>query len=416
MNFSWKILFVSLLSISMTAPEIAAQPVHPHDHSIRIIAYLAAYNHYAPPGGNWGNLPTNAIDWNAFDLMDYFALNAKPDGSLSKIAPYKTFSPSRLNAIVHSAHNAGKPIIFTVGGWGNHKGFASAISNDNRSTFIDNLIRVMRQWHFDGIDVDMEPIKDSDVDNYNAFIVELYQRLQKEHVDMLSKPFLSAATDWQPSLFAKIQKYFNQINLMTYDMSGAWGRRWVSWFNSPVYDAGKTFRASTKKLPSVNQEVQKFLKAGVKPSKTAIGIDFYGYVWSGGSGTPTGGISEPDQGWRSPPHVKDNVPYYKIMKQYYKPSLYHWDPKTESAYLSINEEGSDNDKFISYDDEKTIRAKFKYARKKSLGGIFIWDLSGGFMKQRPSVKDPLLEAVKKNYQEEAFSKRDHDQQNRNSNK
>lgn len=357
-------------------------------------AYLASYNHYAPPTGNWGNLPTGEIDWEAFTHLYYFALNAKVDGSLSTIAPYENMSPDRINAIISAAHNAGKPVIFTVGGWGNYEGFSKAISPAIRSVFISNLVATLKLWGFDGIDLDMEPIKSADVDNYIAFINELYDELQRVSTPLLSTPSISVATAWHADIFAQIHEKLDHINLMTYDLSGAW-QGWESWHNSPVYNGGRMFQSNGKPLPSIEEKVKVFEEAGIPKSKLGVGIDFYGYVWSGGTGTSTGGVTRPNQSWDTAPVVTDNVPYHKIMEQYYQAGRYHWDDQAKAAYLSIDESGSSGDKFISYDDEKSVQVKFDYVRQKGLGGVIIWELSGGYRENEPDgERDKLLQAVK----------------------
>ncbi|HKJ30593.1 MAG TPA: glycoside hydrolase family 18 protein [Balneolales bacterium] len=348
-----------------------------------VSAYLGAWNHYAPPGGNWGNVHTNEIDWNAFTQLIYFSTTPNNDGSLSPIAPYDTFSPSRLDTIVTAAHKAKKPILFTVGGWGTHPGFSSSIQPANRQTFINNLVGLLKTWKFDGIDLDMEPINSSDVQNYTAFVKALYSALQSIKTPMLNKPMLTAATQWQPSMYANLQDYFDQINLMTYDYSGAWPG-WVTWFNSPVYNGGVTFKSNGNPLPSANQTVDEFIKGGVKASKLGIGIDFYGYIWTG--------VTKPLESWTTAPTVKANVPYYTIINDY-PAATAQWDSKAESAYFSIN--NSSTKQFVSFDNEQSIKAKVDYVRNKKIGGLIIWELGGGFFANNPAgQKDPLLQAVK----------------------
>lgn len=364
------------------------------DSDVWVGAYLASYNHYVEPTGNWGNLPTDGIDWSAFTHLFYFSLNANADGSLSTIAAYQNMSPDRINAIVSAAHNHNKPVLITIGGWGNHAGFSSAIKPANRALFISNIVATIKTWGFDGVDLDMEPINSGDVDNYKAFINDLNTALQTVNVSMASKPLISVVTNWQPALFAQIQDKVDQINLMTYDLSGAWSG-WVSWHNSAVSSGGLSFASNGNPLPSIDEKVKAYLKAGVSPSKLGIGIDFYGYVWSGGTGTSTGGVTEPDQSWSTAPTVTDNVPYHDIMNQYYNSSDYKWDSQAKAAYLSIDKSGSSNDKFVSYDDEKSIQAKFNYVRQKGLGGTIVWELSGGYRKNQPAgERDKLLQAVK----------------------
>lgn len=363
---------------------------------IWVSAYLGAWNHYAPPGGNWGNLPTDEIDWNAFTHLFYFAISAEADGSLSEIKEYNTFSPSRLNAIVEAAHNNDTAILFSVGGWGNYQEFRSAIMPENRDAFINNLISTMEEWGFDGIDVDMEPIKDDvDVRNYTAFINELHQQLQGKTTPLGIRPLLTAATDWKPDMFAELSDKFDQINLMTYDMSGAW-HKWVSWHNAPVYDGDYQFPGTNKTVPSADGEIDKFVKAGVPKEKLGIGIDFYGYIWQGF-------VSAPRQNWNlDKPVVKPNVPYYIIKEEFYDEKYYHWDDTAKAAYLSIDNPVPLQKRFISYDDEKSIEAKIKYVRDKGIGGSIIWDLTGGYQKNQPEgKKDQLLQKVKEELWQES---------------
>lgn len=386
------VIFYLLTSLSGFKPLDNAS--NPETEDIWVGAYLASWEHFAPPTGNWGRLPTEEIDWDAFTHLYYFALNVNADGSLNKIEPYENMNPDRIKKIVSAAHQHDTPVLFSVGGWGNYDGFSNAIKPENRSSFVENLISTMSEWGFDGIDLDMEPIRDEDIENYKAFVNDLHSKLQDETTPMSSPPLLVAATDWQPEMFSELQNYFDQINLMTYDFSGAWDG-WVSWHNSAVYSGGKTFPGSNNPLPSVDKKVKDFLEAGVEPGKLGIGIDFYGYVWQGGSGTDTGGVSRPNQRWNTPPGVTDNVPYHQIMEEYYKEEYFNWDEEAQAAYISIEQPEPSENIFISFDEEKAIEKKIRYAYENELGGVFIWELSGGYQKNKPAgSRDLLLKSVK----------------------
>jgi len=176
------------------------------------------------------------------------------------------------------------------------------------------------------------------------------------------------------------------------DLSGAWPG-WLTWHNSAVYDGGTRFPGTGAPLPSIHDRVLSFLAAGIPAAKLGVGIDFYGYVWNGGSGTPSGGVTGPRQSWEAAPWVKDNVAYSLIMDSLYKPQYYRWDTAAQAAYLSIDNSGSSDDKFVSYDDDAACRAKIAYVRQYGLGGVILWELGGGW---RPSSipHDPLLQAVR----------------------
>lgn len=385
-NLSKRIFMVAVLLsfVIGTVPSNAQNNRKNESSNFEISAYLASYNHFAPPGGNWGNIPTKGIDWTAFDCLNYFALNVKRNGSFSEIKAYKNMSPDRITAAVTAAHKAGKPVLITIGGWGNYKGFSHAIRPSVRAKFVNNLVQLVDKWNFDGIDLDMEPIKKEDTGYYMEFVNTLHDALGQVKTPFFDQPVITAVTGHQPHMFAKIQDKLSRIKIMTYDMSGAWSG-WVTWHNDPIYNGGLKFPGRDKYLPSVNKMVDRFLNAGIEPHKILIGIDFYGYVWNG--------VSKPGEQWNSKPSVKDNIPYRKLYKRY-SLSESHWDNKAKASYLSIQRPGKKV--FVSYDNSKAVQAKIDYARNKNLGGVFVWDLSAGYLKDNPSGKrNPLLKPLKK---------------------
>lgn len=363
---------------------------HVNNHSGKwVTAYLASYTHYTPEGNNKGTLPTDEIDWNAFTHLNYFALLANPDGSVTEIKPYNNLNPAGVRAITQAGHDAGVPVLISVGGWGNYNGFSNAIKPGSRSTFVDNIVNVFSRWEFDGIDVNMEPIKSSDGENYIAFVNELYNRLQGMKTPLLSRPLLTAAVHWKSEIIAQVQDKFDQINIMTYNLSGAW-TGWVTWHNAPVYDGGYKFPGYDHTVPSADKDVDEYLGAGIPAEKLGIGIDFYGYVWTG--------VSRPKEQWENgnAPDVEAEVPYHDIMNQYYQDRYYKWDSVAEAAYLSIETGG--RKQFVSYDNEKSIRAKHDFIQKRNLGGTIIWELGGGYRQYQPAgERDQLLQQVKQSF-------------------
>lgn len=354
------------------------------ESDIWISAYLASWNHFAPPGGNWGNLPTEEIEWEAFTHLIYFAFVPKSDGSLSEVKPYENLSPDRLNSIVTAAHSHNKPVLLAIGGSNSRKRFKQNLSTENRAKFIRNIISTMKRWNFDGIDLDMEPIRKSDTANYITFVNELHEALQNETTPLLDRPLLTAATNWEPQMFSKLHEKFDQINLMTYDMSGAW-QGWVSWYNSPLYNGGETF-SNGNPLPSVNRKVKRFIDAGIPSQNLGLGIDFYGYIWHG--------VTAPRQDWTGKaPKVErpGGVPYHELANNY-DLSQAQWDSIAKVPYLSVNSPKQ----FVSFDNERSIKEKINYVRSENLGGAIIWDISGGYRKELPAnQRNILLQAVQK---------------------
>jgi chitinase len=353
--------------------------------NIWVSAYYAGWTQGCSYIGNDGYLKAEEIDYDAVSHIFHFAIEPNLNGSID--TSINCISSANSEAAVQSAHANGKKILISVGGWDTEAQFLSATKNSNRSTFIDNLINFMVSRGYDGIDIDWEPISSSSASQYSIFITELKEALYETGPDFL----LTTAVMWQPSLFAQLQDKFDQINIMTYEMSGPWPG-WITWHNGAIYDGWVSFPSTGEPVPSANGDVDEFLQAGVQPEKLGIGIEFQGTVWSGGTGTPTGGVTAPGQSWTSAPST-EMISYYEIMDTYYNPQNYAWDDDAMAAYLSIDNAGSLNDKFISYDNETSCQEKINYVREKGIGGVIIFELAGGWRPAEP-VPDKLLQSVK----------------------
>jgi len=334
---------------------------------------------------NEGYLSADEIDFDAVTHIIHFSLMPEQDGSIDD--SINCISPQNSADIVTAAHNAGKKVLISVGCWGTESDFLSATNAANRTKFINNLIDFMVTRGYDGIDIDWEPLSSSSASQYSAFINELRDALDA----ITPRPLLTAAVLWEPSVFSQLQDKFDQLNIMTYEMSGPWPG-WITWHNASIYDGGYWFPSTGEPVPSANGLVDDFLSAGVQPSKLGIGIEFYGAVWSGGSGTTTGGVTEPGQSWIKAPSV-EMAPYYEIMDEYYQPLYYNWDLAAQAAYLSIDNYRDADDKFISYDNETSCYEKVAYVRSKGIGGITVFELGGGWRPSEP-VPDALLQSIK----------------------
>ncbi|MGH2567297.1 MAG: glycosyl hydrolase family 18 protein [Bacteroidota bacterium] len=367
------------------------QVVHAQSESPDI--WVTAY--YAGWSQGWFNndvLPADDIDYSAVTHIIHFGLSPRADGTFNP--DVNSIRESNSAALIPRAHAAGKKVLISIGGWGTEVAFRGATNPLNLSAFVDNLVDFMTVRGYDGIDIDWEVLTAADAPQYTLFIKELRRRL--DSID--PRPLLTAAVVWQPAIFAALADDFDQINIMTYDISGAWPG-WVVWHNAPVTTNEMSFPSTGRLLPSAETMIDNFLLAGVPAGKLGLGIDFYGYVWSGGSGTSTGGVTAPAQTWTSAPHIQVNVPYYALMQKYYEPERYRWDHTAQASYLSIDNPGAADDKFISYDNELSCARKVDYARAKGLGGVFIWELGGGQLPSQFPNRDRLLQAVKMASQE-----------------
>jgi chitinase len=321
-------------------------------------------------------LPPSAIDFAAVTHIMHFSLSPSGTG-VSGTGNGITASTAR--AITAAAHAAGKEVIVTIGGVGDDGAFVNSTNATNRAAFIASLVNFAVTNNYDGIDIDWEPI--TNASQYKLFIAELRTAMDAAKSGMvLTTAILGGSREC--ATVAAVQTSLDQINIMTYDMSGAW-EGWVTWHNSPIYDGGYRFASTGALIPSANGEINTAIAAGITKEKLGIGTDFYGYVWTG--------VSLPRQAWTSTPSVTDNVPYYQLMNTYgTSPVL--WDSLAAAAYISIT---SGTQKFVSLDNEQTMSAKAQYIRDKGIGGLIIWELGGGYRSSQPAgQRDKLLQAVK----------------------
>ena len=206
---------------------------------------------------------------------------------------------------------------------------------------------------------------------------------------MAAGAYSSTAPIYNIACLPSLQNQFDQINIMTYDLSGPY-EGWVTWFNSPIYDGGYRFPSTGGLIPSVNGAVSNFVVNGVSPAPVG---HWHRFLWrrlGGRRGTSTGGATQPRQSWTTAPTMT-SVDYSAILASYYQTVQYHWDTNAQAAWLSITNANPSDDMFISYDDQRTCQSKVSYARNNGLGGVMIWELSQDFQKGQPQ---PLLAAVK----------------------
>ncbi len=338
-------------------------------------------------------MPASSIDFTALTHIIHFSVVPNPDGTLNNSDNSVTTANSA--DIVSQAHAAGIKVIICVGGADSEEAFQAAASAGNLPPFVNNLTNFMATRGYDGVDIDWEPLPVSDAQQFTNLVIGLRSALDgfSQHklltVAAGAYPPDGDSPTAQYQMFATLQSQFDQINIMTYDLSGPYGG-WVTWFNSPIYDGGFRFPSTGGLVPSVDGAVHNFINNGVAPGKLGIGIAFYGYLWTDGTGTSATSITQPRQSWIDAPTVS-TPGYSAIIANYYQPNLYHWDTNAQAAYLGITNAIPANNIFLSYDDQRTCQAKVSYARNRGLGGVMIWELA---QDHTPDTPDPLLQAVK----------------------
>jgi chitinase len=345
------------------------------------------------PGYEQAAMPATNIDFTTLTHIIHFSVVPNSDGTLDSSA--NDISAANSTAVVSAAHAAGRKVLVCIGGAGSESLFQAATSAANLPVFIGNITNFAATRGYDGVDLDWEPLPSADAQQYTNLVNGLRSALNGFSQPKLLTAAVGAYPPYGDSatadylMFASLQTEFDQINIMTYDLSGPYAG-WVTWFNSPIYDGGYRFPSSGNLVPSVDGAVQSFITNGLAAAKLGVGVVFYGYLWTGGGGTSSVCITQPRQSWTNAP-TATAIRYSDIMAGYYQSNLYHWDTNAQAAYLGITNAIPTNNIFLSYDDQRTCQAKISYARNFALGGVMIWELAQDHQGTQAS---PLVQALK----------------------
>jgi chitinase len=326
--------------------------------------------------------PLSGIDWRGITHIAVGIILPNADGSLDLNNTGILPNAAGRKAIVRTAHAKGRKAVAMIGGEGTGPQWTSAASDSNRANFITNLKKLVVLEGFDGIDLDWEPLETSD----HPALLKLVQELRAQ----LPKAILTFPAGYENvnfledrTIFAKLAPYLNQINLMTYGMSGDYGG-WKTWHSSAMY------QTDSSTPTSVDATVNNYLKAGVPAAKLGIGIGFYGQCY----GAPAKGPLEPTVGIQADGAkllAGDNdLSYANILTQYATAGSRKWDASARVPYLSFTQPtGPKGCTYISYDDAQSIQEKANYVKAKGLGGAIIWNINEGYIANQ-SPSNPLL--------------------------
>ncbi|MGG1230670.1 glycosyl hydrolase family 18 protein [Bacillus halotolerans] len=213
-----------------------------------------------------------------------------------------------------------------------------------RKRFTDQLISLAKKHHYYGVNIDFEAVNPKDRSAYSSFIQYVSQALKKKHIKiMVSVPAKSADDkndDWSwPYDYAKIGKYADYVQVMTYDEHGIWGEPGsvasTSWIK-------RSLQFSVKKI---------------KANKVIMGVPAYGYDWDLKDGS-----SSSAKEWND---IKS-----LIKKQKAKPAF---NKKTGSMTFSYTDKKK-HKHVVWYENEKTIETKSRLAKQYKIAGVSVYAL------------------------------------------
>jgi chitinase len=329
-------------------------------------------------------LPVAEIQWSGLShiAVSFYLPNGKGDVDESLFQDLA--SGKKLgHALVDAAHAAGKKAIASVGGGGVHDSMAASAAPGNRATFVARLKQLVTDYGYDGIDLDWEPIQSGDGAAIVALANDLRAAIPGTILTIPITPINHNAPDdlsYIPSLVA----VFDQVNLMTYGMAGAYPG-WKSWHSSPLY-----WNHDTSTPVGIDDSVAAFLAAGTPAAKLGVGSGFYGLCY-------TSPVTGPDQDLGGSNIVaSDGTMSFRHIQEAYSPGSAVMDMTAHSPYLSFKSpHGPEGCTYVSYEDPQSIADKGQFVAQQNLGGLIIWTINQGHLPNAPAgQRDPMLDATR----------------------
>ena len=273
-------------------------------------------------------------------------------------------------------------VMLSLGGWTGCEPCSDVFNSvEGRNEFAASLKELTDYFHTDGFDLDWEypvipgppghPYRDEDRDNVTLLMKAIREACGDDFDISIAAggftAFIDKSLDW-----TNVVKYTDFINLMTYDLIHGYSR--TSGHHTPLY-------STPQQTESTDHAVQMLITKGVPKHQIVIGAVTYGRFFQ----------MEVDSlvDLYQPCHFMYGFSY-KHMQDSLAPERGFnilWDSIAHAPY-ALNQE---RNILATYEDERSMALKTKYAIDQGLGGIMFWQLcddkpKGGLLEVINGVK------------------------------
>ncbi|ESO84093.1 hypothetical protein LOTGIDRAFT_155415 [Lottia gigantea] len=226
-----------------------------------------------------------------------------------------------------------------------------ANSVSQRSTFVNSAVTLLRDYGFDGLDLDWEyPAQRGGLSYDKHNLVTLSQEKVEQGYDV-------------PNL----DKYLDFYNIMAYDFHGGWDG--VTGHNSPLYASSQDFGDDL--FLNVNYSVNYWRTSGASIGKLIVGLPAYGRTFTLSSSSNYG-VGAPASTGPAGTYTREAgfFSYYEICSEIKRSAGI----RVVDDYMKTPYFVKDN-VWIGYDDIPTFQLKANFIKDNQFGGMMVWSLA-----------------------------------------
>ncbi|CAL2033239.1 unnamed protein product [Caenorhabditis brenneri] len=259
----------------------------------------------------------------------------------------------------------GLKVMIGVGGYMVSPRFGPIVADkEKRKKLINDTIAIIDEHNLDGVEVFWFHPAASEKRDYVKLIKELREGLSiLEQTKKRDEPYILSIV--APKVTAqlkdgydldKLLEYVDFIDVLTYDyfnVPTSWGKRKLG-PTAPLYGGNER---------NVDETMKYLVCKTGKPERINMAVSFYGNVWIN--------VKNPIRGndiWRDTTTNHGAVRWKELEKSGFNKSDALWHEKSKSSYIYLPESKT----FMGFENERSLKEKIKYNRKRNLGGFVIW--------------------------------------------